>query len=295
MGVGEPDEMADARAVGALCKEAGKFENRGYADNGCAEFKKAAAEYMATTFSVSLDFNTEILHSIGSKALSILPLCFVNEGDIVITTTPGYPIFGTHARYLGANVIELPLLRTNDYWPDIEGLGEETVKKTKVIMLNYPNNPTGAAATREFFKRVVELAHKHQILLINDTAYAARAFQKSDRVSILEIDGSSEVALEVHCVSKGFNMTGWRIGWVCGSKYLVNAHGSVKDNTDSGQFLPIQKAAIQARADNSIPEANGTRYSRRMDYTIGIMNGCGFKFSKPKAGFFFCPARASRG
>ncbi|MDR2435888.1 MAG: aminotransferase class I/II-fold pyridoxal phosphate-dependent enzyme [Puniceicoccales bacterium] len=299
MGVGEPDEMADARVVGALCREAGKFENRGYADNGCAEFKKAVAEYMAATFNVSLDSDTEILHSIGSKAaLSILPLCFVNGRDTVITTTPGYPIFGTHARYLGANVIELPLLKANDYLPDIGKLGGETLGKTKVIALNYPNNPTGATATREFFKTAVELAHKYQILLINDAAYAALSFKKADRLSILEIDGAREVALEVHSMSKGFNMTGWRIGWVCGNKYLVNAYGGVKDNTDSGQFLPIQKAAIQALADTSIPEANGARYSRRMDYAIGIMNGCGFKFSKPKAGFFLygpMPAGAKLG
>ncbi|MDR2721122.1 MAG: aminotransferase class I/II-fold pyridoxal phosphate-dependent enzyme [Puniceicoccales bacterium] len=287
MGVGEPDEMADRKVVDALFDEAGKFENRGYADNGCAEFKKAATEYMSTTFNVSLDFDTEILHSIGSKAaLSILPLCFVNKRDIVIATTPGYPIFGTHASYLGANVIKLPLLGINDYLPDIEGLGEKILNKAKVIVLNYPNNPTGATATREFFKKIVELAHKYQILVINDAAYAALSFKKSDRLSLLEIDGAREVALEVHSMSKGFNMTGWRIGWICGNKYLINAYGSVKDNTDSGQFLPIQKAAIQALMNISIPEFNAARYSRRMDAAIGVMDGCGFKFSKPKAGFF---------
>jgi LL-diaminopimelate aminotransferase len=291
MGIGEPDEMAAQEIIDVLYLEAKKFENRGYADNGCAELREAIARYMLATFDVPLDGGSEILHSIGSKsALSILPLCFVNPGDIVIATTPGYPVFGTHSKYLGANVIELPLLKANGYLPQIEALGEETLHKTKVLSLNYPNNPTGAMATREFFRKVIDLAHKYEFLVINDAAYAALVFDESDRLSILEIDGAREVAIELHSMSKGFNMTGWRIGWVCGNASLIGCYGHVKDNTDSGQFLPIQMAAIHALADASIPRDNGERYSRRMDAVIEIMDGRGFKFTKAKGGFFLYEA-----
>ncbi|MDR3274104.1 MAG: aminotransferase class I/II-fold pyridoxal phosphate-dependent enzyme [Puniceicoccales bacterium] len=296
MGVGEPDEMANMGTIDVLFREVQQFENRGYADNGCSEFKEAAAKYMASMFNVPLDADNEILHSLGSKAaLSILPLCFVNESDTVITTTPGYPIFGTHAQYLGANVIKLPLSKANDYLPEIEKLGEKTLQKTKVVLLNYPNNPTGATCTREFFKKIIELAHRHKFLVINDAAYAGLTFNKADRLSILEISGSKEVALELHSMSKGFNMTGWRIGWVCGNKHLIDAYGNVKDNMDSGQFLAIQKAAAHALANISIPEANGARYSMRMDFVTAIMGEHGFELDKPKAGFFLygvTPTRA---
>jgi LL-diaminopimelate aminotransferase len=153
-------------------------------------------------------------------------------------------------------------------------------------LLNYPNNPTGATCSREFFKMVVELAHEHNFLVINDAAYAGLAFDPSDLLSILEVDGAREVCLELHSMSKCFNMTGWRIGWVCGNAHLIKAYGHVKDNTDSGQFLAIQKAAVRALGDRSIAEANALRYSTRMDAVIGIMGKRGFRFDKPLAGFF---------
>ncbi|MDR1255647.1 MAG: aminotransferase class I/II-fold pyridoxal phosphate-dependent enzyme [Puniceicoccales bacterium] len=296
MGVGEPDEMAGEEIISALFHEAKQFKNRGYADNGCSEFKEAVARYMAAMFNVSLDADGEILHSIGSKAaLSILPLCFVNKSDTVVATAPGYPVFGTHAQYLGAEVINLPLVKANNYLPEIEKLGEKTLRKTKIVLLNYPNNPTGATCPCEFFKKIIELAHKYEFLVINDAAYAGLVFNESDRLSILEIEGAKEVALELHSMSKGFNMTGWRIGWVCGNECLVRAYGNVKDSTDSGQFLPIQKAAARALADISVPKANGARYSRRMDSVIEILGKRGLKFDKPRAGFFLyglIPAKA---
>ncbi len=287
MGVGEPDAMADQSAIKILYKEASKFENRTYADNGCYELKLATSHYMQQMFNVSLDPNEEILHSIGSKAaLSILPLCFVNPGDIVITTVPGYAIFSTHAQYLGANIIKLPLVESNNFLPQLETLSNDVLKRTKVVILNYPNNPTGATCTHDFFSRIIELAHQYSFLVINDAAYSGLTFNKTDRLSILQIDGAKDVALELHSMSKGFNMTGWRIGWVCGNKYLINAYGNVKDNTDSGQFLPIQKAAAHILADITIPQNNAKRYSERMDKVIKIFNSRGFHFSKPKAGFY---------
>ena len=153
MGVGEPDEMAFPEVVQSLQEAAADPSNRGYADNGSDSFKQAAARYMHNVFGVEgLQPETEILHSIGSKAaLSILPNCFINPGDVAIMTTPGYPIFGTHTRYLGGSVYHLPLTPENHFLPDLDSIPPQIRKKAKVLVLNYPNNPTGASATLEFF------------------------------------------------------------------------------------------------------------------------------------------------
>lgn len=287
MGIGEPDVVADESVINTLFEEAKCFENRGYADNGCFELKEAISKYMQNMFKVKLDPDKEILHSVGSKAaLSILPLCFVNPEDTVITTIPGYPIFGTHAQYLGANVLKLPLFRDSGFLPQFETLSQDILKKTKVVVLNYPNNPTGAISSGEFFKRIIDLAHKYSFLIVNDAAYSALTFDPGDRISIFEVDGAKEVALELHSMSKGFNMTGWRIGWVCGNEYLINAYAVAKNNTDSGQFLPIQKAAIKALENLEISQNNANRYSQRMDKVINIFDDRGLKILKPKAGFF---------
>src|SRR5215831_20116214 len=170
MGVGEPDEMAFPEVVQKLCEEACKPENRGYADNGDAVLKQAAARYLERVCGVSgLDPNTEVLHSIGSKAaLSILPAALMNPGDYVLMTTPGYPVFGTHAKYYGGLVHNLPLTEANHFLPDLDSVPVEVLKKAKVLVLNYPNNPTGASASPEFFARVVAFAKQHNIVVIHD-------------------------------------------------------------------------------------------------------------------------------
>lgn len=288
MGVGEPDAMASDSTVGFLRDEALDYKNRGYADNGCVEFKDAVAEYMKSQFGVELNANTQILHSIGSKsALSMLPLCFVNPGDVVIQTVPGYPIFATHTKYLLGDVIGLPISSKNNFLPNFDDVPEEVWKKVKVVIVNYPNAPTGACATVEFFKKLVDLAHDRSFVVINDAAYSDLTFEKSDRLSLLSIDGAMDVGLELHSMSKGFNMTGWRIGWVCGNTDLVKAYGFVKDNTDSGQFLAIQKAAAKTLRDcRAIPENNAKKYLGRMTKIIPILKDCGFKVECPKAGFY---------
>ncbi|MDR0693513.1 MAG: aminotransferase class I/II-fold pyridoxal phosphate-dependent enzyme [Puniceicoccales bacterium] len=288
MGVGEPDDMAANLLAEALAWEAGKYENRGYADNGCQEFKEAVASYMESQFNVSLDPQTEIIHSLGSKAaLSILPLCCIDPGDVVLMTTPGYPIFGTHARYLLADVIHLPLRAKDSYLPALDDIPRHILQKTKAIVVNYPNNPTGACATKEFFEKLIHLAHGYSFLIINDGAYASLTFHGEDRLSIFNVDGAKEVSLELHSMSKGFNMTGWRLGWVCGNSELMAAYAHVKDLTDSGQFLAIQKAAAQALKNNmSIPVENAQKYERRMNQIAPILKDSGFNVDSVRAGFF---------
>jgi LL-diaminopimelate aminotransferase len=287
LGVGEPDEMAFPEVVEKLCAEARRPENRGYADNGDAVLKQAAARYLERVCGVpAINPETEVLHSIGSKAaLSILPAALINPGDYVLMTIPGYPIFGTHARYLGGRVHNLPLTEANQFLPDLDSVPADVLRQAKVLVLNYPNNPTGASATPEFFARVVEFARRNRLVVIHDAAYAALVFE--DRpLSFLATPGAKEVGLELHSASKSFNMTGWRCGFVAGNELLVRAYGDVKDNTDSGQFLAIQHAAAHGLDHPEITQNIAAKYSRRMSALVAALAGAGFQARKPKGSFF---------
>jgi LL-diaminopimelate aminotransferase len=287
MGVGEPDEMAFSEVVKTLCVEARKPENRGYADNGDAVLKQAAARYLERVCGVpGINPETEILHSIGSKAaLSILPAVLINPGDYALMTTPGYPVFGTHARYYGGLVHNLPLTEANHFLPDLDSIPGDVLKKAKVLVLNYPNNPTGASATPEFFEKVVAFARQNNLVVIHDAAYAALVFEGRP-LSLLATPGAKDVAVELHSASKSFNMTGWRCGFVAGNELLVKAYGDVKDNTDSGQFLAIQHAAAHGLDHPEITEKIAAKYSRRMDALVKVLAKAGFNAKKPKGSFF---------
>ena len=287
MGVGEPDDMAFPAVISTLQKEAANWENRIYADNGCADFKAAAARYMKALYGVELDADTEIVHAIGSKsALSLLPACFINPGDLCIMTVPGYPVMGTWTKYLGGDVVNLPLLEENGFLPQLESLTEEQCKRAKLLYLNYPNNPTGASASVEFFTKAVEFAKKHEILIVSDAAYAPLNFQGKP-LSILSIPGAMDCAVELHSMSKGFNMTGWRLSWVCGNPLAVKAFATVKDNADSGQFLAIQKAAIAALDDQaSITPMISQKYERRLTSMVDTLKKLGFNAKVPAGSFY---------
>lgn len=292
MGVGEPDEMAPPGAVQVLAEEARKAENRGYADNGGQALKNAAAKYLEKVCDVpNINPETEILHSIGSKAaLSILPAAFINPGDYVLMTTPGYPVFGTHARYYGGLVHNLPLRPENYFLPDLHSVPPAILQKAKVLVLNYPNNPTGAVATTEFFAQIVEFAKQHQLIVIHDAAYAALLFE-GNPLSFLSIPGAEEIGLELHSLSKAFNMTGWRCGFIAGNPLLVQAYGDIKDNTDSGQFLAIQHAAAWCLNHPEITKSIAAKYSRRMNGLVQTLRSLGFDAVKPKGSFFlYTPA-----
>ena len=287
LGVGEPDEMAFPEVVATLCEEARKPENRGYADNGDAVLKAAAARYLERVCGVrGINPETEVLHSIGSKAaLSILPAALINPGDYVLMTTPGYPVFGTHARYYGGLVQNLLLTEQNRFLPDLDSIPAEVLARAKVLVLNYPNNPTGASATPEFFARAVTFAKTHKLVIIHDAAYAALVFEGKP-LSFLATPGAKEVGVELHSASKSFNMTGWRCGFVAGNELLVKAYGDVKDNSDSGQFLAIQHAAAHGFEHPEITGKIAGKYSRRMDGLVQVLVKAGFKARKPKGSFF---------
>lgn len=296
MGVGEPDWTADELVVKSLSEEAGLPVNRWYADNGIPEFREAAAGYLEKVYGLSgIDPSEHIIHGIGSKPiLAMLPFCFINPGDVLLTTIPGYPVMATYTRYLGGEVFNLPLTESNGFLPDLDSIPGEILRKARMLYINYPNNPTGAVATPEFFEKVVGFARKNGIVVVNDAAYGALTYDGQKPLSFLSVDGAMDVGMEVHSLSKAFNMTGWRIGFVCGNSRAIKAYGTVKDNTDSGQFRAIQKAAIKALEHTEITEKTVEKYSRRFDLLIAALNEAGFGAVKPK-GTFFCYVKAPHG
>jgi LL-diaminopimelate aminotransferase len=296
-GVGEPDRMAPAPIREAMKRAVDDPANRGYADNGIREFKVAAARYMSEFFGVSdLDPDTEINHSIGSKpALAMLPLAFVNPGDAVLMTVPGYPVMGTHARYLGGEVVKLPLRAETGFLPDLDAIDPAVAARAKLFYVNYPNNPTGAAPTADFFDRLIAFADRHNILIVQDAAYATLTYD-GPRLSILGRPGGKDRAVELHSMSKSYNMTGWRLGFVAGSKRVVQAFAEVKDNTDSGQFKAIQVAACAGIADVALSESIREHYRRRLEKMTRVLRAAGFDARMPGGTFFmYMPAPKGAG
>jgi len=287
MGVGEPDEMAYPDCVAALAAAAAKPGNRIYADNGGQAYKDAAARWMQNVCNVAgIDPTKQIVHSIGSKAaLSILPNCFINPGDVALMTTPGYPVFGTHAKYLGGEVYNLPLLESNGFLPDLDAVPADKLRRAKTLVLNYPNNPTGASATPAFFAKVVAFAQANDLVVIHDAAYAALVFEGKP-LSFLATPGAMDVGVELHSMSKGFNMTGWRLGFVVGNELIVRAYADVKDNSDSGQFLAIQEACAYALDHPRMTQTIAAKYSRRMDGLVTVLNKHGLTARKPRGSFY---------
>lgn len=288
LGVGEPDWMADAGVIETLYAEAKKWENRGYTDNGIGEFKQAASVYMDKIFGVKgLDPEKEINHGIGSKPiLALLPLAFINPGDITIMTVPGYGVLGSTTQALGGEVVSLPLTEENGFLPDLDVLTAEQKKRAKLLYINYPNNPTGAVATEEFYKKVIKFAKENDIIVVSDEAYAALVFDGQKPLSFLSVEGAKEVGIAIQSLSKAYNMTGWRIGFICGNELVVKGFATVKDNNDSGQFAAIQKAGIYCLEHPEITERTCEKYSRRHGMLVKALNNAGFIVKKPKGSFY---------
>jgi LL-diaminopimelate aminotransferase len=290
-GIGENDGLAPESVRRRMAEEINKSENRGYMDNGNARFKEAAAAFMQRTMGVTLDPATQINHAIGSKpALAMLPACFINPGDITLMTVPGYPVAGTHTRYYGGSVFRLPLTAENDFFPDFSNVPAEVWQQTKLLVLNYPNSPTGKTATREFYERVVRLAKQHEFVVVQDAAHALLSYDQPP-FSFLSVPGAMDVGVEVYSLSKGYDMIGWRIGWVCGHALMVRAFADVKDNSDSGQFGAIQNAAACALDDDEIPRRTREKYKRRLEKLVATLIRAGFRAKMPGGTYFlYVPA-----
>jgi len=288
LGVGEPDWMAEPEVIEELYRTAKRKENRGYTDNGLTEFKEAAANYMDAVYHVQgLDAIREVNHGIGSKPiLALLPLAFINPGDITIMTVPGYPVLGTMTTALQGEVINLPLLPENNFFPDLETLTFEQRRRAKLLYINYPNNPTGATATTAFFTKVVRFSKENEIIVVADAAYAALTFDGERPLSFLSIPGAKDVGVEIHSLSKAYNMTGWRLAFICGNELVIKGFATVKDNNDSGQFAAIQQAGVYCLNHPEITEKTALKYSRRHTMLVAALNSLGFSATKPKASFY---------
>ena len=293
-GIGDNDGMAAPVVRQAMKAEVDKLDNRGYADNGIAEYKEAAAEWMKSQFGVALDPATEINHCIGSKtALAMLPAAFVNPGDITLMTVPGYPVAGTHTQYYGGSVFKLPLRPENGFLPDLEAVPEDIRRRAKLLVLNYPNSPTGALADQGFYRKVIALAKANDIVVIQDAAHIMLTYGPRP-LSFLAVEGARDVGVEVHSMSKGFDMIGWRLGFVAGNERIVRALADIKDNCDSGQFIAIQKAAVVALRHPEISEAIRAKYERRLHKLVAALSDLGFDVQMP-GGTYFLYAPAPKG
>ena len=292
-GIGENDDMADALVREVAKREIDRLENRGYADNGIQAFKDAAAGFMQRVFGVTLDPLTEVNHAIGSKpALAMLPAAFINPGDVTLMTVPGYPVAGTHTRYYGGEVFSLPLLEANGFFPDLNAIPTDIRRRAKLLVLNYPNSPTGAVATRDFYRRAIDFALTNRILIVQDAAHILLTYD-SPPLSFLQMEGARDVGVEVHSLSKGFNMIGWRMGFVAGHAKIVQAFADVKDNCDSGQFMAIQQAAKAALDNPELGERTREKYRRRLHKLVDVLNQVGFEARMP-GGTYFLYVRAPK-
>ncbi len=293
-GIGENDDMADVSVRNVLTEEANKVDNRGYADNGIAAYKEAAARFMQREFDVKLDPVTEINHCIGTKpAYAMMPAVFINPGDVTLMTVPGYPVAGTHTKYYGGEVYPLPLRKENNFFPDLKAIPADIAQRAKLMVINYPNSPTGQVATKAFYQEVIDFAHKNQVVIVQDAAHILLSY-KDKPFSFLEMDGAKEVGVEVHSMSKGFNMIGWRMGFVAGHERIVRAFADVKDNSDSGQFMAVQKAAAFALDQPQIPLDVRAKYQRRLEKLVAVLKSVGFDASMP-GGTYFLYVKAPKG
>ena len=286
-GVGEPDEMAFPGVVQSLQKEAESPGNRGYADNGIQEFKDAAARYLQTVYGVG-DINpeTEVLHGIGSKpVLAMLPAIFINPGDVTLMTVPGYPIMGTHTRWYGGAVMNLPLREENGFLPDLDSIPGDVQKQAKLPYINYPNNPKGAGATKAFFATAVKFSKGHSVIVVQEAAPAQLPYGTRP-LSFLSAPGAKDVGVEIHSMSKAYNMTGWRLAFIVGNERVITGYGNVKDNYDSGQFKAIQKAGVYALEHPEITAEITAKYERRLRAMTAVLSGMGFNAKMPAGSFY---------
>ncbi|MFP4520852.1 MAG: LL-diaminopimelate aminotransferase [Fibrobacterota bacterium] len=285
LGIGDPDKPTPRLICDALCANAYEGSLHGYPSNaGLPEFRKAVSDFFNDRYAVKLDPDTEISVTKGGKeAVSQLPTAFVNPGEAVLIPDPGYPVYRAGTVFCEAEPVVMPLRKENGFMPDLSEIDDETASRARIMWLNYPNNPTSAFATKEFFKEAVDFARKNEIILAHDAAYNEVYLDDEKPLSILEIDGAKEVAVEIHAFAKTFNMTGWRIGFLAGNADIVSAYVSAKANIDNGTFRVVQKAAVEGlkNYDKCVTPIRDLYRSRR-DLVIGRLKKLGFEVEPPR-------------
>lgn len=289
LGVGDPDIPTPDFIIEALNKGARDPKNHRYAlDAGMPVFRESIRNWFEKRFGVRLDPEKEILPLIGSKeGIAHLPLAILNPGDVSLIPDPGYPPYRSGTLFAGGVPYLMPLLESNEFLPDLPAIDGEALKKARILYLNYPNNPTSATVSKAFFQEAVDFAHEHQLLIAQDAAYSEVGYDGYEAPSILEIDGAKDVATEFHSLSKTFNMTGWRVGFVVGNRDAIALLAKVKSNVDSGIFQAVQLAAKEALDRGADARRENLKiYRRRRDLLMNGLVRLGWAVHIPKATFY---------
>ena len=288
LGIGDPDQPPPELVINKLVVSLHDDGIHQYAaTQGIDEFRYAVARWMEKRYNVKLDPQKEVLHGIGSKeVIAHLPLALTEPGDVILIPEPGYPPYRSGTIFALAEPYAMPLKRENNFLPDLLSIPEDIAKKAKVIFVNYPNNPTGATATKDFYKRLVAFANKYNIIVVSDAAYAELYYEEKP-ISFLEIDGAKDVGIEVHSMTKTFSMAGWRMAWACGNSQILETLRGLKANLDSGQFMALQKAATAGlTTGESEMSAIRDMYRRRRDVLVSGLRKLRWDVSLPKATFY---------
>ncbi len=286
LGAGDADQMPPPETIAAI-QEAVTVEkySRYPFQRGLPEFRTAISEWMKRRFGIEVDAFDEVLPLIGTKeGIAHLPLVYLDPGDGAIVPDPGYyPYFGG-AHMLGADVIQVPLRRENGYMLDWSEVPQDRLARAKLLYLNYPNNPTGGVATEEYLRDTLDFCRENDLLLIHDNAYSEIAYNGYRPPSVLQLDGAKEIAVEYHSLSKTYNMTGWRIGWVAGHKETIQALAKVKVYYDTGVFLAVQAAGVASLRvwDEFVPK-NVAIFQARRDAAVEAFREAGFEVDSPRA------------
>jgi LL-diaminopimelate aminotransferase len=289
LGVGDPDLPTPERVVEKLSEAARDVKNQKYAlDQGMPALRRAIADWYKNRFNVTLNHETEVLPLIGSKeGIAHLPLAFVNPGDYVLVPDPCYPPYRGSTILADGIPYSMPLLAENSFLPDFKEIPLKIRKQAKLMFLNYPNNPTAGVANKEFYLKVIDFAFKHNTIIAHDAAYSELSYDGYRPMSFLELDGAKDSGVEFHSLSKTCNMTGWRIGWVCGNKDVISAIAKVKSNIDSGIFSAIQIAGIEAlNGPQEHIQKMRALYQERRDILCAGLESIGWKASAPRATFY---------
>lgn len=289
LGVGDPDLPTPPHIIEALKKAAEDPGNHRYPSySGMGGFKEAVAEWYGRRFGVRLDPKSEVVSLIGSKeGIAHFPLAFIDPGDVALVPTPAYPVYHIATMFAGGESYFMPLVKENDFLPDLDAIPDDMAARARVMFINYPNNPTAAVADRAFFERVVAFAKEKDIIVCHDAAYTEMGYNGYQPPSFLEVPGAKDIGLEFHSLSKTYNMTGWRIGFAVGNPEAVDGLGAIKSNIDSGVFQAVQMAGIEAIAgDQSCVGEMRAVYTRRRDLMVKGLEAAGFRLRVPKATFY---------
>jgi LL-diaminopimelate aminotransferase len=289
LGVGDPDLPTPGHIVASLCEAAQNPDNHHYPSYaGMPLYRSAVADWYKKRFGVRLDAGREVVALMGSKdGIAHIAEAFVNPGDYVLSPSPGYPVYRTGTLFAEGRVHEMPLVAKNNFVPVLDDIPKKVAKAAKLMFINYPNNPTAAVAPARFYKEVVDFARDHNIVVVSDNAYSEIAYDGYRAPSFLETKGAMEVGIEMHSLSKTYNMTGWRIGMAVGNAEILAGLGRVKTNVDSGVFNAVQHAAITALSgpQDCVKKACDI-YQERRDVLIAGLRDLGFDIPAPKATFY---------